>query len=84
MVLKNIDQPTVLKLHEVGVYHPSLYAPNMEIVCETGVLWITRSGDLDDYVLMPGERLQINQGGKVIIEAMRESRLRIISPENAN
>jgi hypothetical protein len=33
---------------------------------------------------MPGERLLINHGGRVIIEAMRESQMRITSPENAN
>ncbi len=84
MVLKSFDQPTVLKTHELGVYNPSLYTPNTEIVCETGMLWVTRSGDLEDHVLMPGERLLINQGGKVIVEAMRESQLRITSPENHN
>jgi hypothetical protein len=84
MVLKSFDQPTVLKPHELGVYNPSLYAPFTEIVCETGMLWVTRSGDLEDHVLMPGERLLVNQGGKVIIQAMREAQIRITSTENAN
>lgn len=84
MVLKNFDQPTVLKPHELGVYDSSLYAAQTEIVCETGILWVTRSGDLEDHVLMPGERLLVNHGGKVVIEAMRESQMRITSPENRN
>lgn len=84
MVLKNIDQLTMLKPHELGVYDPGLSDGQTEIVCETGILWVTRSGDPEDHVLMPGERLLINQGGKVVVEAMRESQLRITSPVNAN
>lgn len=84
MVLKNIDRPVVLMQHELGVYNPSLYAANAEVVCETGLLWVTCSGDPGDHVLMPGERLLINHGGKVVIEALRESQMRITSPENRN
>jgi hypothetical protein len=84
MVLKYNDQSVNLKRHELGVYDASPLSAQAEIICESGVLWVTRSGDWEDHVLMPGERLLINHGGKVIIEAMREARMRITSPENAN
>lgn len=84
MVVKYSDKSVNLKRHELGVYDASPLSSQAEIICERGVLWVTRSGDLEDHVLMPGERLLINQGGKVVIEAMRESQLRITSPENHN
>lgn len=84
MVLKYFDQSVNLKPHELGVYDSNPFLAQAEIVCESGVLWVTRSGDPQDHVLMPGERLIINQGGRVVVEALRESRMCITSPENAN
>lgn len=84
MVLRYFDQSVNMKRHEVGVYDASPLSAQAEIICESGVLWVTRSGDPEDHLLRPGECLMINQGGKVVIEALREARMRITSPENAN
>jgi Protein of unknown function (DUF2917) len=34
-----------------------------------GSVWVTRSGDLDDYVLQPGERLALSRGEQVTVSA---------------
>jgi Protein of unknown function (DUF2917) len=35
-----------------------------------GSVWVTRSGDLDDYVLQPGERLALLRGEQVTVSAL--------------
>ena len=84
MVLRHSDYSIKLMPHELGVYEANPSSGQAEIICETGVLLITRSGDREDHVLMPGERLLVNQGGKIVIEALREAQMRIASPRNAN
>ncbi|HET7796073.1 MAG TPA: DUF2917 domain-containing protein [Rhizobacter sp.] len=36
-------------------------------------LWLTRSGDLDDHVLHPGERVRLDRGDDIVIEALRQA-----------
>jgi hypothetical protein len=43
-----------------------------------GNLWITQQGDSEDFVLRPGERFTITRPGKVVVQAMREARVRYI------
>lgn len=35
-------------------------------------LWLTRRGDLDDHVLHPGERVRLERGDDVVVEALRQ------------
>jgi hypothetical protein len=42
-----------------------------------GTFWVTQANDLQDYLLQPGESLQINKRGKVAIEALSEACLEI-------
>ena len=41
-----------------------------------GNLWVTQQGDLEDFVLRPGERFTVTRRGKVVVQAMRDARLR--------
>lgn len=84
MELVKHDQSTKFHLDRHDVTRVRAAASGKEIICEQGILWITRAGDPKDHVLMPGEHLVINQGGRVVIEAMREARVQIVSAENAN
>ncbi len=36
-------------------------------------LWLTRRGDLDDHVLHPGERVQLERGDDIVIEALHQA-----------
>jgi hypothetical protein len=49
----------------------------LTIECTQGVLWVTRAGDIEDYVLYPGERYAPRHHGKIVVEAMREARVRL-------
>lgn len=50
------------------------------VVCERGVLWLTQSGDPIDHFLLPGQRYTLKKRGKVLVEALREASVSIITP----
>lgn len=54
--------------------------PGMTITCRKGILWLTQTGSIDDYTLMPGERMVVASRGDLLIEAMQESDLSIQYP----
>jgi hypothetical protein len=41
------------------------------LVARDGTLWVTRSGDLEDHVLPPGERLAVSRGDDLVVQAWR-------------
>ena len=47
--------------------------PGSTLFCDTGILWVTQSGDRRDYVLMPGQKMTVTKRGKVLVEAMRDA-----------
>ena len=49
-----------------------------ELYCDAGVLWVTQSGDRNDYILRPGDAMTVNWRGKVLVEAMREADFHIV------
>ena len=52
--------------------------PGSTLLCDTGVLWVTQSGDRRDYVLTPGQEMVVTKRGKVLVEAMRDSDFYIV------
>lgn len=42
-----------------------------------GKAWVTRSGDGWDYVLRPGDVFESSEGGKVVVQALTEARVRV-------
>jgi hypothetical protein len=60
------------------------YKPGTVILCHRGVLWVTQSGDLEDYVLEPGREFTSDQPGDVLIQAIRDAALSIRAPEVGN
>lgn len=73
-----------LHLPQHEVYRISDSWSRTRIVCEKGLLWVTRAGDPEDHLLKPGDSFIANKGGKVVIEAIRESQVRLVSADNAN
>jgi len=49
----------------------------MAIECKSGVLWVTHSGESQDYMLKAGKRYTSNTKGKIVIQALKESCLDI-------
>lgn len=49
------------------------------VACLEGTVWITQAGDPRDHVLVAGEKFAINRRGAVLVEAVREARVRVTS-----
>ncbi len=59
----------ILDLHETG--------HRMAIECKSGVIWVTHTGENQDYMLRAGRRYVASTKGKIVIEALDESSLNI-------
>lgn len=70
---------TILQLHPRDVFHTQKINPGTTVICEQGILWLTRADDFHDYMLNPGESLVVNQQSNVVIEALSEARLSIVN-----
>ncbi|HTP59175.1 MAG TPA: DUF2917 domain-containing protein [Spirochaetia bacterium] len=44
--------------------------PCTEIECQSGVVWVTFTGDRMDYVIRPGQRLRVDRGRNAVISAI--------------
>jgi len=68
-----------LHLDKNAFFRMERIRPGSELSCEKGILWVTQSGDLRDYLLTPGQNLVLRKHGKVLIEALREVDFKISS-----
>jgi hypothetical protein len=75
--MDNIKQNTTLPLLEKSMEPINNYRPGMKIVCEQGAVWVTLTGDLKDYILTPGKQFSAPKSGKLLIEAIHDSVVRI-------
>jgi Protein of unknown function (DUF2917) len=50
----------------------------IEIVCLSGVLWVTQEGDCRDLFLAPGESLELFPRGATLVTALEPSTLRAV------
>jgi hypothetical protein len=51
--------------------------PRMAIECKNGVIWVTHSGEGQDYMLRAGKRYVPKTTGSVVIEAIDDARIDI-------
>lgn len=51
-----------------------------KITCRTGSLWITQDRDARDYILGPGQSLELEHGGDAIVFALMQSELMLSEP----
>ncbi|WP_257451366.1 EamA family transporter [Archangium lipolyticum] len=54
------------------------YLPRMgglRFSCREGRVWLTREGDAEDHVLEPGDVLQMEGHGRVVVQALQPARL---------
>ena len=71
---------TSLKLQREDVLSALKTKPGTTVVCEKGILWLTQSEDLQDYMLKPGEKMVINKRTNVLIQALSDAKLSIVHP----
>jgi DUF2917 family protein len=54
--------------------------PQMAIECKQGVIWVTHSGERQDYMLRAGRQYLPKGKGKLVIEAVDDARVDIEEP----
>lgn len=69
-----------LHLHRRAFHHLGRIKPGMTVRCEDGLIWLTKSRDPQDYMLRPGHSMVIGKRSNVLIEALSEADVTIISP----
>ncbi len=82
-IKSNINKKEKLHLDKNDIFQIKKTRPGMELSCEKGILWVTQSGDIRDYLLAPGQNLVIKNQGSVLIEALREVEFKISSLDKA-
>ena len=43
-----------------------------------GVPWLTRNGDIEDYLLSPGQSFAVRRGDRAVVQALQPSRMRLV------
>lgn len=75
-----------VNLHDAGIeletrgYLTLKDARGSRVLCLAGELWITQHQDPNDYLLSPGEMLEIAGDGPVVVQARRTARLLLLEP----
>ena len=54
--------------------------PKMAIECKQGVIWVTHSGEHQDYMLRPGRHFLPKGKGSLVIEAIDDACVDIEEP----
>jgi hypothetical protein len=52
---------------------------DLTLICLAGELWLTRDGDIEDYILGPGHSFVVRRGDQVAVQALKPSRVRLIT-----
>ena len=68
----------VLKKHQLLTLKET--QPKMAIECKQGVIWVTHSGESQDYLLRAGRHYIPNGKGSLVIEALDDAYLHIHEP----
>jgi hypothetical protein len=71
---------TSLQLQRRDFFRAQKINPGTTVICEKGILWLTQSDDLKDYMLKPGDSLVVSKKSNVLIEALSEARVSIVNP----
>ncbi|MBK7766120.1 MAG: DUF2917 domain-containing protein [Sulfuritalea sp.] len=48
------------------------------LLCLAGELWLTRNGDIEDYLLSPGQSFAVRRGDRAVVQALQPSRMRLV------
>ncbi len=55
----------------------ALPAADTKLVCLEGEVWLTRDGDIEDYILGPGKTFLARRSDQVMVQALQPSRVRL-------
>lgn len=70
-------EPFEMVLEKLSVHHLDGDARGTEITCLQGILWVTQQDDGNDYILNSGDSLVVSRRGRVVVEAISDTIVRI-------
>jgi hypothetical protein len=76
--LVSLSNEVEIQLTAEDIFRLTGDARGTQISSAGGNLWITQQGDLEDYLLHPGENVKISRKGTVLIQGFPNARLRIL------
>lgn len=53
---------------------------SLNLVCSEGLAWVTQASDPRDYILRPGQSLTLSGRGRVVVEALRFTKISVPIP----
>lgn len=56
----------------------SLTGKALTVLCLDGELWLTREGDIEDYILSAGQSFTLRAADRAAVQALRSSRIRLL------
>lgn len=74
------ETTNTLQLPRCSFHRALKIQPGTTVVCEQGILWLTKSNDHKDYMLKAGEQVIIDTKSNVLIEALSTARVSIVNP----
>jgi Protein of unknown function (DUF2917) len=83
MSVRYSDNPETRLTLERGQVASTKEARGLAVECVRGTVWITFEYGGVDHVLEPGERLPVNAGGRMVIEAIEPSEVVLFRQELA-
>ena len=78
--IREPEKKLKLHLHRRAFHHMNRIKPGMTVRCEDGLVWLTKSRDLQDYMLRPGTSMVVGKRANILIEALSEAEVTIIYP----
>lgn len=51
----------------------------LTVLCTEGQLWLTRDGDIEDYILGAGQGFEVRPDDRATVQALRASRVRLLA-----
>ncbi|MDP2811997.1 MAG: DUF2917 domain-containing protein [Rhodocyclaceae bacterium] len=57
----------------------ALPAGDLTLTCLGGELWLTRDGDIEDYILGAGQSFVVRRGDQAAVQALQPSRVRLVA-----
>ena len=69
----NIQQEAKIRIQRRALRRMNRDHLGTTLSCDTGVLWVTQTGDRKDYILLPGDAMVITGRGTVLVQALRDA-----------
>ncbi len=76
---RNGMRGTEISLQPRETYRLDSKHGDVRITSLSGSIWVTQTGDEQDYLLRAGEQVALERRGRIVLQGMSDSRARIVT-----